>query len=38
MQQLCLNTRCSFEGLPGVMDNRDRWREGVREIRAGRAA
>ena len=37
IQQLCANTGRSLEDLPGVMDNRDRWRERVREIHAGSA-
>ena len=35
IQQLCADTGYSLEGLPGAMDDRDRWRERVREIRAG---
>ena len=35
IQQICADTGCSLEDLPGTMDDRDRWREGVREIRAG---
>ena len=27
LQQLCSNTFCSLEELPGVMDDRDIWRE-----------
>ena len=34
LQQLCADTRCSLEDLPGAMDNRDGWRERVWEIRA----
>ena len=34
-QQLYTDTECSLEYLPGAMDNRDGWRERVREIRAG---
>ena len=30
--QLCVNTRCSLEDQPGVMDDQDRWQEGVREL------
>ena len=37
IQQLCTNTGCSLEDLPGAMDNRDGWWERVREIRAGSA-
>ena len=36
IQQLCADTGCSFEDLPGAMDDRDGWRDGVRKIRAGR--
>ena len=35
IQHLCADTRCSLEELPGVMDDRDGWRERVREIYAG---
>ena len=35
IQQLCTNTECSIEDLPGAMDDRDGWQERVREIRAG---
>ena len=31
-QQLCADTGCSLEDLPGVMDDRDSWWERVREI------
>ena len=34
IQQLCADKGCSLEDLPGVMDNRDRWRERVREMLA----
>ena len=34
LQQVCADTGYSFEELPGAMDDRDRWRERVREIRA----
>ena len=37
IQQLCGDTGCSLENLPGAMDDRDGWRERVREIRAGGA-
>ena len=37
IQQLCAYTRCSLEDLLGVMDNREGWRERVREIHAGSA-
>ena len=35
VQQLCADTGCSLEDLPGVMDKRDGWRERVKEIHAG---
>ena len=35
IQQLCADTGCSLEDLPGVMDDRDGWWERVREICAG---
>ena len=35
IQQLCADTGCSFEDLPGAMDVRDVWRERVRKIRVG---
>ena len=35
IQQLCANTECRLEDLPGAMDNRDGWWERVREICAG---
>ena len=38
VQQLCANTGCSLEDLSGAMDDRDGWRERVREIRAGGVA
>ena len=34
LQKLCTDTGYSMEDLPGVMDDRDEWREGVWEIRA----
>ena len=34
IQQLCANTGCSPEDLPKVMDNREVWRETVRNIHA----
>ena len=34
IQQLCENTGCSLEDLPGVMNDREKWRERVRDIRA----
>ena len=35
VQQLCSDRGYSLEDLPGAMDDRDGWREGAREIRAG---
>ena len=35
IQQLCADTGCSFEDLPEVRDDRDGWRERVRQIHAG---
>ena len=35
IQQLCKDTGCSPEDLPEAMNDRDRWRERVRDIRAG---
>ena len=34
IQQLCVDTGCSPEDLPESMDDREGWREGVRDIRA----
>ena len=34
IQQLCEDTGCSPEDLPEVMNNREKWRERVRDIRA----
>ena len=34
IQQLCTDTRCSPEDLPEAMDDREEWRERVRDIRA----
>ena len=34
IQQLCADTGCRLEDLPEAMDNRDGWRERVREIHA----
>ena len=34
IQQLCEDTGCSLEDLPKAMNNRERWRERVRDIRA----
>ena len=35
VQQLCEETECGLEDLPEAMNNRDKWRERVRDIRAG---
>ena len=37
IQQLCADTGCILEDLPGAMDDRDRYRERVREISASSA-
>ena len=34
LQQLCMDTGCSLENLSEVMDDRDKWRERVRDIHA----
>ena len=34
IQQLCVDTGCSPENLPEAMNDRERWRERVRNIRA----
>ena len=34
IQQLCEDTGCCPEDLPGAMDDREEWRERVRDIRA----
>ena len=34
IQQLCEDTGCSLEGLPEAMNDRKKWRERVRDIRA----
>ena len=34
LQYLCIDTVCSLDDLPGAVDDRDRWRERVREIYA----
>ena len=34
IQQLCEDTVCSFEDLPEAMNDREKWRERVRDIRA----
>ena len=36
IQQLCENTGCSPEDQPEAMNDREKWRERVRDIRAGR--
>ena len=35
LQQLCADTGCSPEDLPGAMEDRDGWQERISEIRAG---
>ena len=35
IQQLCEDTGCNPEDLPEVMNNREKWRERVRDIHAG---
>ena len=35
IQQLCEDTRCNFEDLPEAMNDREKWRERVRDICAG---
>ena len=32
IQQVCANTECSLDDLPGVVDDREGWQERVREI------
>ena len=34
IQQLCTDTGCSSEDLPEAMDDREVWRERVRDIHA----
>ena len=34
IQQLCEDTRCSPEDLPEAMNDREKWRERVKDIRA----
>ena len=34
IQQLCEDTECSREDLPKAMNDREKWREGFRDIRA----
>ena len=38
LQQLCEDTECNPEDLPEVMSDREKWRERVRDIRAGGTA
>ena len=38
IQQLCENPGCSSENLPDAMNDREKWRERVRDIRAGGTA
>ena len=35
LQQLCEDTGCNSEDLPEAMNDREKWRERVRDIRAG---
>ena len=35
IQQLCEDTGCSTEDLPEAMNDREKWRKKVRDIRAG---
>ena len=35
IQQLCEDTGCNSEDLPEAMNDREKWRERVRDIRAG---
>ena len=37
IQQLCEDTGCNPEDLPEAMNDREKWRETVRDIRAGGA-
>ena len=37
IQQLCEDTGCNPEDLPEAMNDREKWRESVRDIRAGGA-
>ena len=37
IQQLCADTRCSPEDLPEAMDDREKWRERTRDMRADSA-
>ena len=38
IQQLCEDTGCSPEDLPEAMNDREKWRERVRDIRATSAS
>ena len=38
IQQLCEDTGCNLEDLPEAMNNREKWQERVRDIRAGGTA
>ena len=35
IQQLCVDTGCNPEDLPEAMNDREKWREMVKDIRAG---
>ena len=35
IQQLCEDTGCNFKDLPEAMNDREKWQERVRDIRAG---
>ena len=35
IQQLCEDTGCNPEDLPEAMNDREKWREMIRDIRAG---
>ena len=35
IQKLCEDTGCTHEDLPEAMNDREKWRERVRDIRAG---
>ena len=35
IQQLCEDTGCNLEDLPEAMNDREKWQERVRDIRAG---
>ena len=37
IQQLCEDTGCNLEDLPEAMNDREKWRERVKDIRAGGA-